>query len=111
MELRSIREFLAAQSKWGINADFVSTHTYPTDYCNNNPSDLDCFTRGILDAKRQAQQMPLLITEYSCGWKNSAIHGGESTAYAASFAIRTITALAASGLEALSWWTFSMLCA
>ena len=27
MELRSVREFLAAQSKWGIEADFVSTHT------------------------------------------------------------------------------------
>lgn len=27
MELRSVQEFLAAQSKWGVDADFVSTHT------------------------------------------------------------------------------------
>ena len=92
---------------------FIPTlsYKYPTDFCTNNTFDLDCFTRGILDAKAQADSTPFLITEYSCGWKNSAIHGGESTAYAASFALRTVTALAASGLEALSWWTFSMLCA
>jgi xylan 1,4-beta-xylosidase len=27
MELRSVSDFLAAQPKWGVNADFVSTHT------------------------------------------------------------------------------------
>ena len=103
---------------------------YPTDSCNSNPANLDCFTKAILSAKAQsvrpaAQQqqhqqqrdhtnqtktaVPFLITEYSCGWKNSAIHGGESTAYAASFALRTVSSLAGAGLEALSWWTFSML--
>ena len=105
MELRSVAEFLAAFP----DADFASTHTYPTDYCNSDPANLNCFTDGIVAAKKQAKDTPFLITEYSCGWKNSAIHGGESTSYSASFALRTVAALADAGLEALSWWTFSML--
>jgi xylan 1,4-beta-xylosidase len=28
MELRSVRDFLEAQAKWGTAADFVSTHSY-----------------------------------------------------------------------------------
>lgn len=106
----SIRKSLFSTSNEVRVVFCIPPRKYPTDYCNSDPSDLDCFTRGILDAKAQAKQTPFLITEYSCGWKNSAIHGGESTAYAASFALRTVTALAASELDAFSWWTFSMLC-
>lgn len=40
---------------------------------------------------------------------NLAIHDGESDSYAASFALRTVTLLAGAGIEALSWWAFSLL--
>ena len=110
MELRSVRDFLEAQAKWGTAADFVSTHSYPTDSCNGNPAKLDCFTAAIISAKAQAAaRTPFLITEYSCGWQNTHIHDGESFAYAASFALRTVNALRSAGLEALSWWTFDMI--
>ena len=109
MELQSVRDFLDAQAKWGTAADFVSTHTYPTDSCNENPAKLDCFTDAIIGAKAQAAGTPFLITEYSCGWNNPQIHDGESFAYAASFALRTVNALRSAGLEAFSWWTFDMI--
>ena len=46
-------------------------------------------------------------TRYNCGWKNSAIHDGESKAYAASFLFRTVNSLRMHDISALSWWTFS----
>lgn len=47
------------------------------------------------------------MTEYNCGWRDSMIHDGESKAYAAAFAFRTVQQLAGNGIRALSWWTFS----
>ena len=67
--LAGVTEFLHAQPYWGIDADFVTTHSYPTDGCNANATtDPDCFTNGILQAKKLAGATPFLITEYSCGW-------------------------------------------
>jgi hypothetical protein len=45
---------------------------------------LDCFTDGIIGARNQAKGHTFLITEFNCGWKNTAIHDGESHAYAVS---------------------------
>ena len=66
--LDGVTEFLRAQQYWGIDADFVTTHSYPTDGCNKNATtDPDCYTNGILQAKKLAGATPFLITEYSCG--------------------------------------------
>lgn len=90
--------------------DFVSTHSYPTDECNAKPDSrtkLDCFTDGIITARQQAVGKTFLLTEFNCGWRNTAIHDGESHAYAASFMFRTVNALMPHEMSALSWWTFS----
>ena len=55
----------------------------------------------------QAAGHTFLMTEFNCGWKNSAIHDGESKAYAAAFMFRTVNALRMHDISALSWWTFS----
>eukprot|EP00937_MAST-01D_sp_MAST-1D-sp2_P005685 g5685.t1 len=111
-ELQEIRGFVQGLRAWGIGADFVSTHSYPTDACNARPdarTRLDCFADGITAARRQAPNHTFLMTEFNCGWKNNAIHDGESRAYAASFLFRTVNALAGSDVAALSWWSFSSL--
>ena len=113
MELLDVPEFINGLAAWGLTGsgpDFVSTHTYPTDACNSRPDArtwLDCFTDGIIAARKQAANHTFLLTEFNCGWKNSAIHDGESKAYAASFLFRTVNALRMHDMSALSWWTFS----
>ena len=53
---------------WGIGSgppDFVSTHSYPTDACNSRPdarSRLDCFTDGIVAARKEALGHTFLMT-------------------------------------------------
>ena len=91
MELLDVPTFIASLKAWGLTGaapDFVSTHSYPTDACNTAQdarSRLDCFTDGIIAARKQAAGHTFLMTEFNCGWKNNAIHDGESKAYAASF--------------------------
>eukprot|EP00038_Savillea_parva_P003148 m.121546 g.121546 ORF g.121546 m.121546 type:complete len:703 (+) comp11087_c2_seq2:78-2186(+) len=109
MEVQHVDDFIAALKTWHVDADFVSTHLYPTDWCNSAPdarTHLDCFTDNILEARQKAKGYPFLMTEYNCGWKDTEIHDGESTSYAASFALRTVNALKGQ-VDALSWWTFS----
>ena len=107
-----LADFLRGLDAWGIDADFISTHSYPTDACNTAPdarTRLDCFTDGIVAARQAVPRHPFLITEFNCGWKNGDIHDGESKAYAASFLFRTVGALLLHDVAALSWWTFSSL--
>eukprot|EP00041_Stephanoeca_diplocostata_P014944 m.282715 g.282715 ORF g.282715 m.282715 type:complete len:679 (-) comp19861_c0_seq1:23-2059(-) len=109
-EVQHVSDFVDALSAWNIDADFVSTHLYPTDWCTseaNASRDSDCFTNAILDARSQAPNHAFYMTEFNCGWKNNLIHDGESHAYAASFFLRTINALKNHDIGALSWWTFS----
>ena len=111
MEVLNVGDFVEAVKEWGVDADFVSTHLYPTDWCNaeldrDTLSNMDCFTDNIINARKQAHGYPFLITEYNCGWKNDDIHDGESKSYAAAFAFRTVNILR-NTVDALSWWTFS----
>lgn len=114
-ELENVDTFIQAAKAWGVpvdGPDFVSTHSYPTDACNTQPdarTALDCFTDGIIAARRQAAGHTFLLTEFNCGWRNTEIHDGESHAYAASFLFRTVDKLAPHNMSALSWWTFSSL--
>jgi hypothetical protein len=74
-----ISDFVVALKEWNIDADFVSSHLYPTDWCDSAKdarTNLDCFTDNILNARKQAAGYPFLITEYNCGWKDTAIHDG-----------------------------------
>ena len=107
-----LADFVRGLDAWGIDADFISTHSYPTDACNVAPdarAHLDCFTDGIVAARQAVPRHPFLMTEFNCGWKNGDIHDGESKAYAASFLFRTVGALLLHDVAALSWWTFSSL--
>ena len=112
-ELEDVTAFIQSAKRWGTpvsGPDFVSTHSYPTDACNAQPdarTQLDCFTDGIIAARQQAAGHTFLLTEFNCGWRNTAIHDGESHAYAASFMFRTVEKLAPHNISALSWWTFS----
>lgn len=109
-EVQHVGDFVHALSAWNIDADFVSTHLYPTDWCTsekNASKDPDCFTNAILSVRAQALDHPFYMTEFNCGWKNNLIHDGESHAYAASFFLRTVNALKSHDIGALSWWTFS----
>ena len=110
MELLDVSTFLASLEAWGLAAtapDFVSSHSYPTDACNaahDARSRLDCFTDGVIAAREQAAGHTFLMTEFNCGWRNNAIHDGESKAYAASFMLRTVNVLRLHDVSALSWW-------
>lgn len=113
MEVLDVSTFIDSLRAWqltGTAPDFVSTHSYPTDACNTAPdarSRLDCFTDGIIAARKQAPGHTFLMTEFNCGWRNNAIHDGESKSYAAAFMFRTVNALRMHDISALSWWTFS----
>ena len=67
-ELEDVSAFIAAMDAWGIGSgppDFVSTHSYPTDACNSRPdarSRLDCFTDGIVAARKEALGHTFLMT-------------------------------------------------
>jgi xylan 1,4-beta-xylosidase len=37
-EVRNVGDFVKAIKTWDIDADFVSTHLYPTDFCNSMPN-------------------------------------------------------------------------
>ena len=80
MELLDVDTFIQSAKSWGVpvdGPDFVSTHSYPTDACNAKPdarTQLDCFTDGIIAARQQAAGYTFLLTEFNCGWKNTAIH-------------------------------------
>ena len=112
-ELEEVTGFIQSLQAWGLPSgppDFVSTHSYPTDACNSKPDArlrLDCFTDGIIAARQQARDHTFLLTEFNCGWRNNAIHDGESKAYAAAFMLRTVNQLRLHNVSALSWWTFS----
>lgn len=67
---------------------------------------IDCFTDKIIRSRKSVPDHAYLMTEYNCGWRDGMIHDGESKAYAASFAFRTVQQLAGH-VQALSWWTFS----
>jgi xylan 1,4-beta-xylosidase len=61
-----VADFVAALPEWGVDADFVSTHLYPTDQCSTAPdarTDLNCFTNTILAARQQAPAHEFLMTE------------------------------------------------
>jgi hypothetical protein len=76
LQVQLVAEFVAVLPEWNVTADFVSTHLYPTDFCNTKPdarSNLDCFTDQILKARAQAKGHTFLITEFNCGWKNDQV--------------------------------------
>lgn len=80
-QVKNVADFVAALKAWDVSADFVSTHLYPTDWCDSEPdarTNLDCFTENIANASRQAAGFPFYITEYNCGWKDTDIHDGAS---------------------------------
>ena len=108
LELGSGGTFLAGCKAWGVAADFISTHAYPTDHggANMRRDCIDCFTDKIIASRNSVPDHPYLMTEYNCGWRDGMIHDGESKAYGASFAFRTVQQLAGH-VQALSWWTFS----
>jgi hypothetical protein len=76
MEVLYVDTFIESLRAWGLTGsapDFVSTHSYPTDACNSAPdsrSRLDCFTDGIIAARKQAAGHTFLMTEFNCGWRN-----------------------------------------
>jgi hypothetical protein len=61
-----VADFVAALPEWGVEADFVSTHLYPTDECSTAPdvrTNLNCFTNTLLAARQQAPTHEFLMTE------------------------------------------------
>lgn len=73
----------------------------PTDSCiQHNTSNLDCFTDGIIQARRTVPGQTFLITEFNCGLGSPCA----GVAYAAAFLLRTVNALRTHAISALSWW-------
>ena len=70
-KLKDLAEFVEACRAWGVpvgSKDFVSSHYYPTDGCiqaNSSTSNLDCFTDGIIAARKQVPNQTFLVTG---GW-------------------------------------------
>jgi len=107
-----IEEFVDFCDRHHVAADFISTHHYPTDGCEDDPdTEVQLFKsqRGIMrqvaqDTHRRAQGRPVYYTEW-----NSSSNGRDplhDDPYAAAFAASTI--MEAKGLvEGYSFWTFS----
>eukprot|EP01045_Picozoa_sp_COSAG04_P033796 COSAG04_NODE_7137_length_1182_cov_1.656510_2_plen_121_part_00 len=68
LELGSGGTFLAGCKAWGVAADFISTHAYPTDHggANMRRDCIDCFTDKIIASRNSVPDQPYLMTECKC---------------------------------------------
>lgn len=109
--LQYVQEFVDDTKKMKIPVDFVSTHSYPSDFYCSSTKDPDCFVKKVLASRDIAQKsgLPFLITEYKDGLQGGpgCAFGGKhgDMAYAAAFIMHTTPML--TDLDAFSWWTIS----
>lgn len=72
MELRDVGTFWKAQRAWGIRADFVSTHAYPTDFCDNQLRQApdNCFTDVSVSAVKHGarEKRDAATIGFVCWW-------------------------------------------
>ncbi|HET6892914.1 MAG TPA: glycosyl hydrolase [Pyrinomonadaceae bacterium] len=107
-----IGEFVDFCERKKVDADFITTHYYPTDgFESDQDTEVQLFKsqRGIMrevaqDTRRQARGKPVYYTEWNSSSNSRDPLHDES--YAAAFAVATIME-ARSLVEGYSFWTFS----
>jgi len=98
-----IEETMAFITNGTIQADYISTHLYPTDFGDRPPPTVMRDQIGQV-AKIVNGRFPVYITEFNDGlWSDPAYH---DQTYAATFVVKSTVDVA--GLaDVFAWWTFT----